>query len=73
MTVMHETRPKFPKIEEGSELDHFYCCDEDISMCGFDISDLPVVDFGLDNICVVCAEINICPICGTDWTPNEPN
>ncbi|GAA3384404.1 hypothetical protein [Streptomyces racemochromogenes] len=37
------------------ELDHLYCCDPDIALCGTDISDHE--DNGADGSCIVCLDL----------------
>lgn len=50
---------------EGS-FDHIYCCDEDRSLCGLDISELLEVEPTADSLCIVCEDLEstICPDCG---------
>lgn len=49
------------------ELDHLFCCDETVALCGADISDQEIVEES-DQLfpCVVCRdmEYRACPKCG---------
>jgi hypothetical protein len=47
------------------DLDHWYCCDPNVSFCGRDISEIPDVPFDVAS-CVVCesmADTYVCPEC----------
>lgn len=49
------------------DLDHLFCCDENVAMCGADISDDEIVEDGsLLFPCVVCKDMEYrpCPKCG---------
>ena len=47
---------------------HIFCeCDEDLGLCGLDISDCAISDpLGDDPVCVVCLDLEFvpCPRCG---------
>ena len=46
------------KIEpDVSEQHHLWCCDEDVAMCGLDISDLPISDGEGDFKCKTCHDL----------------
>lgn len=49
------------------DLHHFYCpCNEDLALCGKDISEEPhLVETPSDNVCVVCEDLTEypCPHC----------
>jgi len=46
------------KIEtDPSDLHHLWCCDENVGMCGFDISKLPINDGEDDEPCTVCYDL----------------
>lgn len=49
------------------ELDHLYCCDPDIALCGTDISDSPELFDDGATTCVVCDDLEdqLCPRCPT--------
>lgn len=46
------------------ELDHLYCCDPDLALCGTDISGHE--DNDADGTCVVCLDLEFAPcrLCG---------
>lgn len=51
------------------DLNHLYCCDENRSLCGIDLTDVPVVDVDPDedpDLCVVCRDLEFrtCERCG---------
>lgn len=51
----------------GSDLDHLYCCNSDLSLCGLDIADLDELEeFPEDDLCIVCRELEEkpCERCG---------
>lgn len=55
---------------DHDELDHLFCeCSPDISLCGTDIEDDPVIpdDEEPEQLCVVCEDLdeNGCPRCLT--------
>ncbi|MET4670773.1 hypothetical protein [Streptomyces sp. PvR018] len=52
----------------GSDLDHIYCCDPDLALCGTDVSDVPEIDADSDINCVVCADLDGGP-CSPNCTP----
>lgn len=39
------------------DLDHTVCCDENIALCGRDVTDEPWVEVGSPNQCVVCEDL----------------
>lgn len=45
-----------PKSDD--DLDHLYCCDRDVSLCGLDISDAPEAYDDDEPLCVVCDEVD---------------
>lgn len=49
----------------STDLNHIYCCDPDIALCGADVSAHPIVDLD-DADCVVCLDLEEqpCPTCG---------
>lgn len=63
--ILDETRST---AGDDDDLDHLWCCDHDLALCGADISDAE--DWtSLDempNVCVVCLDLadTICPRCG---------
>lgn len=48
----------------GDDLDHIYCCDPNIALCGTDISDQPEDD-NAEGTCVVCLDLEfaLCRLC----------
>jgi hypothetical protein len=55
----------------GTDLDHIYCCDPDVALCGTDISDAPEIDPNSEINCVVCADLEFqpCALCCPRPTP----
>lgn len=51
--------PTSGKTDAGDDLDHYYCCDINRSLCGLDISELGITDFDDDGdqVCVVCVDL----------------
>jgi hypothetical protein len=48
--------------DEGDDLVHAYCCDENISICGLDITDHAEIDWwGEERDCIVCLELEKLP------------
>lgn len=59
--------PSTTDITTDDELDHITCCvDENISLCGLDLTDVPWVD-DFTNLCRMCAELDDVP----DDTPED--
>lgn len=49
---------------DGDELDHWVCCDNDVAMCGADVSNMA---WGHNSVlCPLCAlaDEETCPRCG---------
>jgi hypothetical protein len=72
MTLTAPAAPVTSSSEDG--LDHIYCCDPNVSLCGADISeedDLGPVDIDeLDNPCPKCEAIeNLDEPCGVQGCP----
>jgi hypothetical protein len=70
-TILTEATVKAGRPKASGDLDHAFCVkDPDVSLCGLDISDMPVLDGppNWDHVCVVCADLCVvaCPICGAD-------
>lgn len=55
--------PSRPKADDS--LDHVYCCDENVSLCGLDLSDVPIVKLDADRLCKICEELADLP-CGPE-------
>ena len=49
------TAPSPTTTSVGEDLNHLYCCDPDLALCGLDVSALPEVDDDTD--CVVCLDL----------------
>lgn len=47
---------------------HVTCCDPDTALCGWDVSNTPVVSDGVGHDCIVCVDLEDqpCPRCGFD-------
>lgn len=53
--------------DDLDELSHFWCCREELGMCGADLRGLkedPDLDEAHPDMCVVCAGLTRCLICG---------
>lgn len=51
------------------DVDHLYCCDENVAMCGVDLTDVAEEVFGEDDpLCPMCALVDEtgmpCPVPG---------
>lgn len=58
-----------PETSSGygeDELLHYYCCDEDVALCGTDVSESEFWERETEGlICVVCSHpLTTCSICG---------
>jgi hypothetical protein len=42
----------------SGDLDHVYCCDPDLALCGTDVSDVPEIDPDTDVDCIVCNDLD---------------
>lgn len=51
--------PAPARTSAGDELDHIYCCDPDLALCGTDISGHE--DNDADGTCVVCLDLEFAP------------
>jgi hypothetical protein len=51
--------PAPTRTSEGDELDHIYCCDPDVALCGTDISGHE--DNDADGTCIVCLDLEFAP------------
>lgn len=58
--------PELTDADDDDELDHYFCCFEDWSLCGRDLSGAELVDESTEppNICIVCDLMTKCPMCG---------
>jgi len=52
--------PVASRPKASDELFHLYCCDENLSLCSLDITDLQETD-GTEGLCVVCDDIDRLP------------
>ena len=54
--------PKSESLHDDT-LYHIFCeCDEDLGLCGLDISDLVISEpLGDDKVCVVCLDLEFVP------------
>jgi hypothetical protein len=55
MTTLTETRPTRGDIDVGP-VDHYYCCDEDVALCGTDLRGVPDGPEH-DALCPICADL----------------
>lgn len=52
MSVLTLPAPTVPDAADDS-VDHYVCCDKNVSLCGVDVSDEPIV-VGSDRSCPLC-------------------
>jgi hypothetical protein len=59
------TAPAPTRAGGPTSLNHIFCCEPDIALCGADISGDEIVDYD-DADCVVCLDLEdkTCPRCG---------
>jgi hypothetical protein len=48
------------KVDNGDDLDHFVCCNDNLGLCGADLSDAAWAE-ELPNLCVVCDDLDSLP------------
>ena len=65
LMTLPEHRP--PGNDEEFEIDHFYCCDENVALCGEDLTGVEEVGDDSENpVCPLCqlvVESGRCPRC----------
>jgi hypothetical protein len=67
--VNAQVAPTINPASTGSdELNHIYCCDPDIALCGTDISADNEVDLDVAN-CVVCLDLEAAALPCSDSCP----
>lgn len=55
------------RTRHDDELNHIVCCDDNRSLCGLDMTEVPWCDDD-ENECVVCLDLEGLPCCeGCDW------
>jgi hypothetical protein len=68
MTLPVLIAPERPNgADDRDELTHYYCCNEDLALCGADISMLPkeLEPGQIEAIpCQVCVLLTVCSRCG---------
>jgi len=62
-----KTRPYASTDDNASY--HYWCCDEDVSLCGLDISEIEEGIGEGETLCIVCDDLDFnedykCPECG---------
>lgn len=57
MVTLYKLKPKAAKSLPLSELFHQTCCDDDVALCGLDVSKLPYTDGVGEQRCVVCFDM----------------
>lgn len=65
-TVVSRPRPESVIAQSVGDVDHLYCCDPDLSLCGEDISAEPEVTV-FTNLCPLCDVLDayLCLRCGS--------
>lgn len=56
-----------PTSEAGNwDVWHVFCCDENLALCGTDVTNFPITDGDGELMCVVCDELDSipCEVCG---------
>lgn len=56
MSTALSLAPTSGKTDAGDDLDHYYCCDINLSLCGLDIAELGLAEFD-GQLCVVCDDL----------------
>ena len=58
-----------PIAANVGDVDHLYCCDPDVAMCGLDLTGVPE-GREFTHVCPLCAEVNDsdtpCPVAGCE-------
>ncbi|MFF7631431.1 hypothetical protein [Streptomyces cyaneofuscatus] len=57
MTTTLAPTPAQPDTAPGERLDHLYCCNPDLALCGTDIGDASEIAPDSDITCIVCADL----------------
>lgn len=68
--MIAETETEKFTTDTNSPLDHAYCCDPDLSLCGVDMNGWKfIASFDPAKLCIVCEHIELCPKCGATLEP----
>jgi hypothetical protein len=60
------------RVDLGSSLNHVYCCDPDLALCGLDLADVPDAWDPTVPTCVVCDDIDGAEVpCGPTCTASD--
>lgn len=65
MTTATLPAPKVPDTDDGDDLTHLVCCDEDRALCGADVA-------GCEDVGVVDAAPDVCAMCELEWNEGLP-
>lgn len=59
------TLPAPTRTGAPADLNHIFCCNPNITLCGVDSSEAEIVDY-VEADCVVCLDLEdqTCPTCG---------
>jgi hypothetical protein len=67
-SVASRPGPELCIAQSVGDVDHLYCCDPDLSLCGEDISGSAEVYVDEGNVCPLCDVLDLmvpgCPRCG---------
>lgn len=59
--------------DNDDDVEHLVCCDENISLCGEDVSDRNMIDdsdgLSYEGVCVICVALHVT---GLPCSPNCP-
>ncbi|MEU3452128.1 hypothetical protein ABZ671_00595 [Micromonospora sp. NPDC006766] len=63
VVLLPQTAPNRPDTNTPGEVEHYYCCDENVAMCGLDLTGAPEVEPGGGPVC---------PLCHLAWDEGRP-
>lgn len=70
-----QTRTADSAVDDEEDETHLFCtCNQDMSVCGVDLTGEPFGDvdtIDIEEVCVLCCLTDICPSCGMEWKDFE--
>jgi hypothetical protein len=63
--VSVDAQPSTSSADLIGDVDHLYCCDPDVALCGIDLSTV-AEGHEFPDLCTLCmlADLGLCPRCG---------